>query len=270
LTSWQLELAAHAWRQLAAAGCRVLNDPARVLQRLPLLRALHNAGLNSFRAWSAHDAAAVDRFPVFVRTMAGHRGNLTDLLPDRAMLEEALARLVAEGYPMSDLMVAEYRAAPVRQGLFRKMAACNIGGCIVPVASVHEAHWTAKEGQDGIAGVEGYAEDLALMRANPHAATLRRAFEIARIDYGRADYGVVDGRAEVYEINTNPMIHPPKGHAFADRAEALRLTHEGYRTALAALDAPGKGWDMVRLRPAPWIAESRLRDRILPGYQWMP
>ena len=31
-------------------------------------------------------------------------------------------------------------------------------------------------------------------------------FAIARIDYGRIDYGIVGGRPQVYEINTNPTV----------------------------------------------------------------
>ena len=49
----ELELAAHAHRSLQSAGCRVLNDPARALQRLPLLRRLHREAINSFTAWPA-------------------------------------------------------------------------------------------------------------------------------------------------------------------------------------------------------------------------
>ena len=63
-------------------------------------------------------------------------------------------------------------------------------------------------------------------------------FDLARIDYGRIDYSVVDGRIQVWEINTNPMILIPRdrddplrfaahdrfGRAFNDALESLMVT----------------------------------------------
>ena len=44
------------------------------------------------------------------------------------------------------------------------------------------------------------------MQTNPHEAELRAIFKLARIDYGRIDYGIKDGQIQVWEINTNPML----------------------------------------------------------------
>lgn len=79
---WQLELAAHVFRALRDDGCRVRNDPAAVIQRLPPIRRLHAEGINSFTAWPAEELYAVDRFPVFLRTRSAHRGVLTDVIAD--------------------------------------------------------------------------------------------------------------------------------------------------------------------------------------------
>jgi hypothetical protein len=49
-------------------------------------------------------------------------------------------------------------------------------------------------------------EELAYVRTNPHQADLREIFAAARIDYGRIDYAIKDGRIQVWEINTNPQI----------------------------------------------------------------
>ena len=100
LTFWQLELAAGAHRALVDGGCRVLNSPAESLQRLALLRRLYRDGLNSFDAWPATEAYDVDRFPVFLRTGSGHRGNLTELLADADALAAAIKAAVHDGYPL--------------------------------------------------------------------------------------------------------------------------------------------------------------------------
>lgn len=266
---YQLELAAHVYRVLAAAGCRVLNDPASVLQRLPMLRRLHREGVNSFNAWPADEADTVDCYPVFLRTRAAHRGTLTGLLDDRDTLLAARARLVAEGYPLADMMVVEYRAAPVRDGVFRKHAAYRIGDRIVAGPSVHQRDWVAKYGEEGAAGAEGYVEDLRTVRDNPHGATLERAFALAGIDYGRVDYGVVDGRPEIYEINTNPMTHALSPHSFEDRATAMKLTAAAVDEAFGTIDTPSSG-ERIRIpRPASMTVQHR-RFRLFPGYQWLP
>ena len=44
------------------------------------------------------------------------------------------------------------------------------------------------------------------MEENPHQDALREIFGLAGIDYGRMDYGLLDGKVQVWEINTNPTI----------------------------------------------------------------
>lgn len=267
LDTWKLELAAHTYRVLRAAGCRVLNDPAVVPERLTLLRRLHRLGINSFGAWAADEAAAVDRFPVFVRTAAAHRGNLTEPLGNANALAAALENLIAQGYPLSDLMIVEYRAEPIRDDVFRKMAMYRVGDRFIPAPSVHERNWAAKLGTDGVAGEAGYAEDLDRIRTNPYAQALRSAFLAANIEYGRADFGIVRFRPEVYEINTNPAVSGSGPHHFAARAAALEWSSEAYLSAVRELDTPP-----ARSRvpvPLPELL-SRKRLHLLPGYHWSP
>jgi hypothetical protein len=49
-------------------------------------------------------------------------------------------------------------------------------------------------------------EEARFIEENPHAKEMRDIFRLARLDYGRIDYGMVDGRIQVYEINSNPTI----------------------------------------------------------------
>ncbi len=269
LGAWPLELAATLFRALQAAGCRVLNDPARVLGRLALLRRLARARLNSFDAWPASEADAVERFPVFVRTAAAHRGNLTDLLSTPAELAEAIERLVRDGYPLFDLIVVEYRAEPSSTGVFRKLSMYKVGDQLVPSPSVHQRHWMAKYGEAGVAGEEGYLDDLRIAQTAPYAQAVGEAFRLAGVDYGRADFGLVEGRPEIYEINTNPFITlKPTEAADAARRETEAISSQRFLEAVLALDSPPGG--RVPLHRPHGHGHLPRRRRISPTPYWTP
>jgi hypothetical protein len=164
---------------------------------------------------------------------------LTDLLNSARELENAITAAVDGGTPIENLVVVEFAAEPVRSGLYRKLAAFRIGDRIVPTISAHDTVWLAKIGQLGIAGEALYRDELTLVQTNPFAEHLTKAFEIAGIEYGRADFGIYKGRIQIYEINTNPMIDGPRPHPFAARRESTRLCWEKYLEALRALDSAG-------------------------------
>lgn len=269
LSFFQLELAGHLFRQLAEAGCRVLNDPARALQRLELLQGLYRSHLNTFKAWSAAQVSEVDRFPVFIRKIRAHRGVLTDLICDSADLSAQLDQLVGAGMPASDLMIAEYAAEPNAEGVFRKLSVYKVGPTQIATPSVHERHWAAKYGEKGSAGKDGYIKDLETVRTNPFKDHIEKVFDLAKIDYGRVDFGIVHGHPEVYEINTNPMIEPTTQHPYPERIEAFRLSDLAYLEALKVLDTP-HARKQIEVRLPDMLAKRRRRTRLWPGYQWMP
>jgi hypothetical protein len=236
LGPWELELAARLYQQLKAAGFRVLNDPARALQRLSLLRRLYAAGFNDFRVWRVEDHERPDRFPVFLRTQAAHRGVLTDLLETPQAAEAALQGALDEGYARRDLMFVEYCAEPVKPELFRKLAGFRIGEKMIPALCVHESKWTAKYGSVGIAGQDMYEDEADIVHTNRYAAQLRPAFELADIEYGRADFGLARGRLQIYEINTNPDVRTIGQHPFQIRMDAEKRFFEMMREGLEAID----------------------------------
>ena len=239
LSFWDLELAAHAYLEMQRLGLSVLNNPAKVKTRYALLRALYRAGLNDFDVYRVDEINSSIRFPVFVRRNQLHDGPMTDLLHSGRELENAIATAVNGGTPMENLVVIEFAAEPVRPGLYRKLGAYRIGDVIVPTVSAHDTVWLTKHGQLGIAGEDLYRDELTLMQTNPFAEHLKKVFEIAGIEYGRADFGIYNRRVQVYEINTNPMINQPMPHPFAARRESIRLCWENYLEALRALDSGG-------------------------------
>jgi D-alanine-D-alanine ligase-like ATP-grasp enzyme len=232
-------LAAKLFRSLQAqpAKYRVLNDPARVKLRFGLLRTLWRLGCNSFDVYRADEGASPRRFPVFLRHEHEHKAPLSDLLRTQAELDAALQRLIDDGKPARTILVVEYRAEPAAPGLFRKLAAYRVGDRIVPANTVHDNQWCVKYGKTG-GGTEAlYADELELIQSNRYEKALRPVFEAADIEYGRVDFGLCEGKVEVYEINTNPNITlPSPQHPSATRVRSERLVWEGLLAAISALD----------------------------------
>jgi hypothetical protein len=256
LAPWDLELAAAIHRELAAAGLPVLNDPARGKTRFALLRALHAAGLNDFNAYRLDEGVRPARYPVFLRRAAGHGRPASPLLADWDAAQRAIAEAIARGIPESSLLLVEYAAEPVRPGLYRKLALSRIGARCVPQICVHDDHWLVKYGKLACATPELYDEELRIVRENPYVEPVQRAFEIAGVEYGRADFGLVGGRVQIYEINTNPTLKPGANHPVPSRVESLTHVWTQHMAAFRELD-PGE-------LPGPSVA---LRDRRLLRHQ---
>lgn len=265
---WQRELAAKAYRCLKAAGLTVLNDPAGVRTRLPMLKRLKADGLNSFSVWDPEVDPMPDAYPVFLRTRAAHRGALTDLLATPEAAQEALDALIAAGHCRSDLMFVEYRSEPVEDGLFRKLAAYCVGDRIVTGMSVHDTDWHAKYGTEGAASEALYREERDAVEENRYAAPLARYFQAAGIAFGRADFALVNGNIEVYEINTNPNNSRILDHPFAMRVDTDALFHQRLAEALQAVDTPAGGPPVALDHPD--LAAQRKRDWLLPRPRWTP
>jgi hypothetical protein len=235
LSPSMLRAAAASYRRLRDAGLRVLNDPARMPSRLGLLRSLHEAGINRFNAYRAEERVTPARWPVFLRCEGSHEAPRSDLLPDAAAVDS--------GVPLPSLLVIEYAAEPVKPGLFRKLACFQIGEAGFAHLCVHDDQWAVKYGKKGIAGEDLYEDELRIVRDNPFGEKLRAVFRRAGIEYGRADFGLLGGEAQVYEINTNPdvKLFPKQAHPSPHRLEALRIYRENYLDALKAIDTPEGG-----------------------------
>lgn len=265
----QLELASNIYRQLKEAGCRVLNDPTRVLQRQALLRKLYHQGTNSFNVWPAEELYAVDRFPVFLRTKASHRGNLTDIIHDKAILKQKIEEMNNLGYPLSNLMIVEYRAEPFEGKIFRKLSMYKIGNQIIGTPSGHDKHWTVKRGEKGVASAEAYSEDLEQLKSKPYLDQALKVFQTGNVDYGRVDFGIVNGKPEFYEINTNPSIKFHKEHPFKDRVKAFELTQKQYTEAILSIDMSNSSKKIKIIPPKTFRISPRGWRNLFPGYLWV-
>ncbi len=238
LPAWRVHKAAIRYRELRAAGLRTLNDPARVLGRFGLLRSLHRSGLNSFNAYRVEESAHPPRWPVFLRMEGDHKAPVSGLLHNQEELDRTVTESVDRGVPHSALLIIEYAAEPVRPGLYRKLSVFRVGDCLLGYTCVHDDNWLVKYGTPGIAPPDLYDEEHRLVATNAFGAAMLPAFELAGIEYGRVDFGLINGRPEVYEINSNPhvQLRPPSSPA-AMRNVSTALFAERYLEAMAAIDS---------------------------------
>lgn len=232
LSPTQLRQAAALFRHLAAHGIKVLNDPAKAATRAGLLRALHEAGINDFNAYRVEERICPSRWPVFLRTEGSHTAPLSGLLHNWDDLQKAVDTAATAGFPLSSMIIIEYAAEPTESGLYRKLASFRFGQNDFAHLCVHDDTWLVKYGKMGIATPALYADELRIVRDNPYAETLSRVFELASISYGRVDFGLVKGRLQIYEINTNPSVTFPVEHPSPDRVGAYAIFKKNYLTAL--------------------------------------
>lgn len=223
----------------AVAGSAViLNHPLRVKERVPLLATLFSSGINDFQAVRLDTGARPERYPVFVRAEDGAFGAETGLLHGEDEFDQAVADLSARGIPLKGRIAVEYNAQPDSRGIYRKYGAFRVGDSIIPQHLLYSDSWMVKgltnmpEIHDSIS-----SEELEYVQSNPHAEELMNIFELAGIDYGRVDYGFVDGRLQVYEINTNPWF-PSFDHRGDDRAARRPIIKRRLESAFATLDTP--------------------------------
>lgn len=229
-------------------GFRVLNDPARSRTRYGFLRAMREAGLNDFDAYRADGFPKPRRFPVFIRVEADHLASLTPLLQDQAALEAELERLASAAKPLRSLIVIEYCAEPVFPGVWRRLGTFRIGKSYHLHDVVSEDNWNVKYGKMGLVDEATYEEDHRRLESGFMLEELRRAFEIAEIDYGRADFGLVGGRPQVYEINTNPYISSFPTHPSPTRTRSLRLAQQVFASQLHELAEENAGGSAEAIR----------------------
>jgi hypothetical protein len=222
------EFVAQVWETLDKAlgkTVRLLNHPTRSMRRYELLRALYERGMNKFTVYRLTDEPHLRRYPVFLRGENDHMGPYTALIYTEAELVAAVAGLLEKGHRREDLVVVEFCDTSDEEGLFRMYTAFKIGKRIIPRSIVFSRNWVIKRGGDKKALEDHRRAWLLEMRefveANPHTERLREIFELARIDYGRMDYGLLDGLPQVWEINTNPHIVFPTDYR-ADRVSIAR------------------------------------------------
>jgi hypothetical protein len=238
----------------AVPGIVLLNDPAQVLHRYKLLRTAFELGRNAFSASRASEFFRGHHFPVFLRAEREHTGNLTPLLRTQWELDRALLLACLRGYRLRDLLVVEFCSTADSEGIFRKYSAFLVGERVVPFYLDLSRQWMIKWEQR-ITTESTAREEFEYVDQNPHEQWLRETFALARIDYGRMDYGVAGGRPQVFEINLNPTFVSRPGAVSALTLERRRLRARArernirqLQEALERLDSPEDPGRTIRIR----------------------
>jgi hypothetical protein len=204
------EIAAQCWETLSKARSDItlINYPPRVLLRYDLLQACYERKRNNFRVRRAFDFLRCQEFPVFLRRENDHQASLTGLLGTREELVRAIAKSLYVGYRLRDLIIVEFCNTADGLGMFRKYSAFIVGDRILPHTLMHSENWITKS-HGRVIDATTAREELEYVQKNPHAKWLEETFALARIRYGRIDYGLLDGKPQVWEINTNSTIIRP-------------------------------------------------------------
>jgi hypothetical protein len=193
------------WDRLeAAGGNRLLNHPVRAMRRYELLRTLYEAGINQFNVYRLTEVRRPSRYPVFIRREQEHDGPVTKVLRDPEQYDRELEAIARLPIARDQLLAVEYCDTRDKHGIVRKYGAACIGGEIKPFHLYVSRKPFVKHSTDAIVNALTAAEELRHFEENPHEEELRRIFDLAKIDYGRIDYGFLKGRIQVWEINTNP------------------------------------------------------------------
>lgn len=203
-----LQLASEAAQVLRQGEVRVLNEPSRVLARYDLLRALHADGVNRFNVYRLDDDRAALSFPVFLRLEKEHQGNLSELLHSAGEVDAAIESATAHGLARDDLLLVEFCDTADAQGMIHKYSAFMVGDQFLPRHLLFSQKWMIK--YPDLVDDEKVSEELEYLQQSPHPheSQVRGVFQRAGIEFGRIDYSMLDGKMEVWEINTNPSMVP--------------------------------------------------------------
>lgn len=210
------------WNRLAQRGDAVhlLNHPRDTMGRLALLQTLHAMGRSRVRALRATESVDTLHFPVFVREEKRHTGSLTPLLHSPIEVTRALRKLAIRGFRRAELLVVEFCDTTDAEGVLRKYSAYVVGDRVIPRALEFGTTWMVKHDARSYTS-ERIAEERHFVESNPHETPLREIFALARVQYGRIDYAVVDGALQVWEINLNPTI----GRNRPEQEESAEVLH---------------------------------------------
>ena len=270
----QKEIAAQCWEKLSQArsGITLINNPSEVLLRYDLLRTCYVRKRNAFRVRRAVDFLRCNEFPVFLRREHDHNASLTGLLRTRRELARAVAKSLYLGYRLRDLIVVEYCDTVDVARIFRKYSAFIVGDRILPHTLMHNENWITKS-RGRLVDAATAREELEYVQTNPHAQWLRETFGLAKIRYGRIDYGLLHGEPQVWEINTNPtIIRTAAAGPIPDEQRRLRdpvrqVFFPSLQAAFEAIDTVADPSQTVRIEVSPkqhqkLDHERRLRLRV--------
>lgn len=204
LTTKETFLAREVWDALNRAGMPLLNHPARTMRRYELLRMLKEEEINLFDVYRITEHRAPKNFPVYLRFYDEHQGSWSDLIKDAQHLEKVTNALVDRGDDRDRLILEEFLDTKDERGFYRKYSAFAVGERVVPRHIFYSKKWVVRT--PDFVDEATIAAELDFVNTNPHRDQLEHIFKLSRTQLGRIDYALVDGKVQVWEINSNPQL----------------------------------------------------------------
>ena len=265
---------AREWYQiLRDAGACVLNDPSCFVDRLELLQRLYAAGKNQFNVYTFDQIDKV-RYPVFLRYNEGHDGNQSDLINDRATLDGALKRLKRQADGRTPLII-EFLDYSETDGRFYKYSHFRVGDHLVYGGLACGSSWCVKASEF----IEQELLEREIIDGENHQfdQAIMDAFQMTGIEYGRIDYAFVDGKLQIFEINTNPdmgFTRPKDLARWRIRSRNYQLVNEALwelcmsSSRESRIETPGRfqpGYVLRRWLTLPRLCAKRIRKFLYPN-----
>jgi hypothetical protein len=265
LSAWELRLAAELYTALRAKGLRCLNNPALAMSRVELLRTLKAVGINPFNVWRGDERPHPTRFPVFVRGEFDHEAPMPQTITTQRQLDAALGGLKAQGrVPLRGTLVIEICAKPYSPGLWHKWGTFRIGDRMAVDHIGVDDTWYVKYGVREKLTEAAMQDERDAVLSNRFADELKPVFDIAQIEFGRADHATIGKRSVVYEINTNPFLPPYKPDISPFRVVTREHARQRLAECFTAIDTAGTG--TVEIDPT----ELLQRIHALPAFAMTP
>jgi len=185
-------------------GFKPVNHPSCSMRRYELLRTLYDKNINNFNIYRLTEIPADLRFPVFIRNENEHSG-VSPLLNNQEELTGAIKSL---GKNIYEIVVIEFCDISNKEGFFHKYAAYFVNGLVLPIHIMYSQNWFVKSSPFVDEATQN--DEREYLENNPHKEQIKHIFELAKIQYGRIDYSLQDGKLRIWEINTNPFLLPLK------------------------------------------------------------
>jgi hypothetical protein len=181
---------------------------------------------------------------VFIRHESDHAVPLSGLISDQAQLDQALGSLRQRATPLRGLIVVGFCPAPYGPGLWHKWGTFRVGDAMSLDHIAVDDNWLVKYGDYDLLSDEVVRDGV---------------FDLAKIEFGRADHATIGGRTVVYEINTNPFIGPFVPDSKPLRLESQRCARQRLAAAFEAIDTKDGG--RVKIEMTGQLEEFRAKAR---------
>ena len=184
----------------------IMNDPEFVLNRYELQKVLYEKGINQFQTLKVEDLDQIKKYPVFVRSKSNHAGPISNKISNK----DELLEFLNQQSDNKDLLIIEFQETDrFSNGACIKYSMAIFNGQLYPAHLYISDDWNTKgRNSQTTQDVLDLEKRFYLDINHEHIKQLKQCIELAGIDYGRIDYGLCNGKIQVWEINTNHRIIP--------------------------------------------------------------